>query len=127
MTRPGIELRSPGPLANTLPLSQWAGKNLKIGRNFSVSLCLPVSLSLSLSVSFSLFIYLYMYVCVRVCVCVLIPTGLGLEWIKLATLVEGEPMAPVSLATTPKCNGGRYSFLWITPLYLWSSPYHAEC
>ena len=26
MTRPGIEPWSPGPLANTQPLGQWAGK-----------------------------------------------------------------------------------------------------
>ena len=26
--------------------------------------------------------------------------------------VEGDP-----IATTPRCRGGRYSFLWIAPLY----------
>ena len=30
MTRPEIEPRFPGPLANTLPLSQWAGKYITI-------------------------------------------------------------------------------------------------
>ena len=30
--------------------------------------------------------------------------------VKLATVVEGNPKAPFSIATTPKCRGGRYSF-----------------
>ena len=30
---------------------------------------------------------------------------------KLATIVEGNPKAPFSIATTPTCRGGRYSFL----------------
>ena len=30
---------------------------------------------------------------------------------KMATLVEGVPKAPFSIATTPRCRGGRYSFL----------------
>ena len=29
--------------------------------------------------------------------------------IKLATIVEGDPKAPFSIATTPMCRGGRYS------------------
>ena len=33
---------------------------------------------------------------------------------KLATIVEGNPKAPFSIATTPMCRGGRYSFpKWI--------------
>ncbi len=32
------------------------------------------------------------------------------ENIKLATIVEGDPKAPFSIATTPRCRGGRYSF-----------------
>ena len=28
---------------------------------------------------------------------------------KLATIVEGDPKAPFSIATTPRCRGGRYS------------------
>ena len=27
---------------------------------------------------------------------------------KLATIVEGDPKAPFSIATTPRCRGGRY-------------------
>ena len=37
--------------------------------------------------------------------------------VKLATLVEGDQKAPFSIATTPRCRAGRYSFPWIVPLY----------
>ena len=30
--------------------------------------------------------------------------------VKLATIVEGNPKDPFSIATTPMCRGGRYSF-----------------
>ena len=63
MTQPGIEPRSPGPLANTPPTR-------------------PIS---------------------------------RFKW--LANLVEGDQKAPLSLATKPRCRGGRYSFPWIAPLY----------
>ncbi len=33
--------------------------------------------------------------------------------IKLVTIVEGDPKAPFSIATTPRCSGGWYSFPWI--------------
>ena len=36
----------------------------------------------------------------------------------MATVVEGDPKAPFSIATTPRCRGGCYSFPWIAPLYL---------
>ena len=45
----------------------------------------------------------------------------------LATVVEGDQKAPFSIATTPRCREGRYSFPWITPLYPWYVPYIAEC
>ena len=48
-------------------------------------------------------------------------------FIKLATVVEGDQKAPFSIATTPSCWGGRYSFPWIAPIYLWYVPYIAEC
>ena len=35
----------------------------------------------------------------------------------LATIVEGDPKAPFSIATTPRCRGGRYSIPWIASLY----------
>ena len=37
--------------------------------------------------------------------------------VKLVTIVEGDPKAPFSIATTPRCRGGRYSFPRISPLY----------
>ena len=33
--------------------------------------------------------------------------------VKLATIVEGDPKAPFSIATTPRCRGGHYSI----PIY----------
>ena len=41
-------------------------------------------------------------------------------------VVEGDPKAPFSIATAPRCRGGRYSFPWIAVLYPWSVPYNAE-
>ena len=35
----------------------------------------------------------------------------------LATVVEGNPNAPFSIATTPRCRGGGNSFPRIDPLY----------
>ena len=43
------------------------------------------------------------------------------------TIVKGNPKAPFSIATTPRCRGGRNSFPWIAPFYPWSIPYNAEC
>ena len=37
--------------------------------------------------------------------------------VKLATIVEGDPKAPFSIATTPRCRGGRYSIPRFAPLY----------
>ena len=42
--------------------------------------------------------------------------------LKLAIVVENDPKAPVSIATTPRSRGGRYSFPWIAPLYPWYVP-----
>ena len=55
--------------------------------------------------------------------------GLGkyIYKVKLATLVEGDPKAAFSIATTQKCWGGRYSIPWIAPLYPWSVLYNAVC
>ena len=36
----------------------------------------------------------------------------------MVTVVEGDRKAPFSIATTPRCCGGRFSFPWIAPLYL---------
>ena len=48
-------------------------------------------------------------------------------WVKLATVVEEDLEVPFSIATTPWCRGGRYSFHWIFLVYPWSVPYNAEC
>ena len=45
--------------------------------------------------------------------------------VKLPTLGERDPRAPVSIATTLRCRGGCYFFPWIAPLYPWSLPYIA--
>ena len=47
--------------------------------------------------------------------------------VKLVTVVEGDPKTPFTIATTPRCRGGRYSFPRIAPLYPWYVPYNAEC
>ena len=36
--------------------------------------------------------------------------------VKLTTVVEGALKAPISIATTLRCRGARYSFAWIAPL-----------
>ena len=46
---------------------------------------------------------------------------------KVGNLRQGRPEGSFSIATTPRCRGGHYSFPWIVPLYLWSIPYNAEC
>ena len=43
--------------------------------------------------------------------------------VKFVTVTE----APISIATTLRCRGGRYSFPTIAPLYPWNVPYIAEC
>ena len=48
-------------------------------------------------------------------------------YLKLATVVEGDPKALFSIATTPRYTGEHNSFPWIAPLYTWSVPYNAEC
>ena len=37
--------------------------------------------------------------------------------VKLPTIVKGNPKALFSIASTPRCRGERYSFLWIVPLF----------
>ena len=44
----------------------------------------------------------------------------------LTTVVEGDQKALFSIATTPTCHRGRYSFPWIPPLYPWYIPHFAE-
>ena len=47
--------------------------------------------------------------------------------VKLATVVEGDHKAPFSIATTPSCTGGRYSFPRIASLFHWNVAYIAKC
>ena len=42
--------------------------------------------------------------------------------VKLATLDEGDLKAPFSIATTPRCRGGHYSFFGL--LHFTFDPYH---
>ena len=58
-----------------------------------------------------IYIYIYIYICIHVCIYIL----------KLATIVEGNPKAPFSIATTLRCRGGRYSFPGL--LYFTLDPY----
>ena len=53
--------------------------------------------------------------------------GIKFREIKISKVVEGDPKAPFSIATTHRCRGGRYSFPWIAPLYPWYVHYIAEC
>ena len=75
-----------------------------------------------------IYIYIYIYMCVCVCVCVCVCMCVCvISKLKSATVVEGDPKAPFSIATTPRCSGGNYSFPWIAPLCRWSVLYNAEC
>ena len=122
MTRRRIEPRSLGPLVNTLTI-------------------MPIYIYMS-----CIYIYIYIHthhICVCVCmycvcisiylsiyVCVCLSIYLSIyiySKVKLATIVEGDSKAPFSIATTPRCRGGRYSIPRIAPLYPWTVPYNAEC
>ena len=44
---------------------------------------------------------------------------MGLEFHVCTINKSARTNAPFSIATTPMCRGGRYSFPWIAPLYPW--------
>ena len=44
----------------------------------------------------------------------------------LATLIEGNPKTLLSIATTPSCRRGHYSFSWIGLLYPDNAEYKAR-
>ena len=44
----------------------------------------------------------------------------NIKQVKLATVVEVNTKAPFPIATTPRCRGGFYFFLWIAPLIMLS-------
>ena len=46
---------------------------------------------------------------------------------KVGNNSQGWPEGSFTIATTPRCREGHYSFPWIALLYLWSLPYNAEC
>ena len=50
---------------------------------------------------------------------------LPISKVKLATVVEDDQKAPLSITTTPRCRGRRYSFPLIAPLYPWYVPHDA--
>ena len=50
-------------------------------------------------------LYMYIYMCVYIYIYIYIYK------VKLATIVEGIQKAPFSIATTPRCRGGRYLIL----------------
>ena len=37
--------------------------------------------------------------------------------VMMVTVVDGDLKVPFSIATTPSCRGGHYSFPWIAPFY----------
>ena len=53
-----------------------------------------------------------------------IHTHIYISTVKLATVVEGDSKAPFSIATTPRCREGRYSFPKIAPFYPLYVPYN---
>ena len=63
--------------------------------------------------------YIYIYVCIYIYRYVYIYRCIYtyISKVKLATIVESDPKAPFSIATTPRCRGGRYSIPRIAPLY----------
>ena len=52
--------------------------------------------------------------------------GVTAKW-TLDVSKVGDQKAPFSIATTPMCRLGHYSFPKIAPLYPWYIPYIAEC
>ena len=65
-------------------------------------ICMYMCLYKRIYVHLYIYIYIYIY---------------NNKVVKLVTLVEGVLKAPFSIATTPRCRGGRYSFPWVAPLY----------
>ena len=58
-------------------------------------------------------VYLYIYLCIYIYMYIDVYIYMYIYiyiYKKLATIVEGNPKAPFSIATTPRCRGGRYSF-----------------
>ena len=69
MTRPGIEPRSPGPLANTLTAGPMS--RLKLARKFATH------------------IYIYIYICMYVCMCVCVCDKIDNDYIEKCKSLKG--------------------------------------
>ena len=89
-------------------------------------MCVCVSVNVSVHIYSKIYAHIYIYICIYI----------NDRWrylpnciykSKLVTVVESDQKAPFSIATTPRCRGGRYSFSWIAPLYIWYIPNIAEC
>ena len=62
----------------------------------------------------------YFYLIIIICLHIVVwfhVTNNNSKKVKLASLVEGDLKALFSIATIPKCRGGRCFFPWIAPLY----------
>ena len=101
----------------------------KTSKVILISLSLSLSLSLYLSISEVLFppVKKKQWTHFSYFVSLFSTTTKRCKKVKLATVVEGDSMAPFSLATTPRCRGGHFSFPWIAPLYPGYVSYIAEC
>ena len=68
--------------------------------SWTIGMCMCVSERVHILYIYIIYIYIYIYI----------------YKVKLATVVEGDQKAPFSIATTPRCKRGRYSFSRIAPL-----------
>ena len=75
-----------------------------------------LNLALCLHLHYILFLYIKMNI-----------SDLYIYKVKFAIVVEGDQKASFSIATTPRCRGGRYSFPLIAPLYPRYVPSIAGC
>ena len=73
--------------------------------------------------------YVTMSVCLFWILCKCCVWGHNVKYRKQSCLplVESDPKAPFSTATTPRCRGSCYPFPWIALLYSRYVPHNAEC
>ena len=84
-----------------------------------VCVCVCVRACVYMCVYIYVYIYRYMYVSEYLCGCAWVYTYIYVYiYISWPTVVEGHPKAPFSIATTPRCILGPYSFSWIFPFPL---------
>ena len=117
MTRFGLETRFPGPLSNTLPTRPMTIQTttfmigLNIKKNQGDRKRLAVTKNVNETPSGNAGMKNSLIIIIKVII---------VE--KLTNVIERNPKAPFSIATTPRCRGGRYFFPWIAPLYPWYVP-----